>query len=393
MHRSIQILSINLLLLIWQGAEMTQVHAQTSKQFEDAWKKTSGYFTAALSDKHVVGGALLFLDKGKVAGSEYYGLADIEENRRVDEHTIFHWASITKTFTGIAIMQLRDRGLLSLDDPVTKYLPELRKVHNPYGSMDDITIRMIMSHSAGFRSPTWPWRNQPWQPFEPTEWSQIVAMLPYTEVKFKPGSDYNYSNPAIIFLGRIIEMLTGDAYEVYTDKNIFKPLGMYHSYYDITPYHLRKFRSNNYTLRNGRPEANGLDFDTGITASNGGLNAPLKDMVNYLAFLTGAYEGEEILKRSSLKEMWQAQQLIEETAETRSSMGLSFFIEEFKGKRLIGHTGTQKSFYSFFYIHPPSGTACIGITNTDSNQGALDAGQLRREVSYEVIRTLFSFYK
>ena len=54
----------------------------------------------------------------------------------MDADTIFHWASITKTFTGIAIMQLRDRGLLSLDDPIVKYLPELRQVHNPHGDID-----------------------------------------------------------------------------------------------------------------------------------------------------------------------------------------------------------------------------------------------------------------
>ena len=85
--------------------------------------------------------------------STFYGLADAERNRPVDEETIYHWASITKTLTGIAIMQLRDRGLLSLDDPVIKYVPELRAAHNPYGDMSEITIRQLMSHSAGFRNP------------------------------------------------------------------------------------------------------------------------------------------------------------------------------------------------------------------------------------------------
>jgi CubicO group peptidase (beta-lactamase class C family) len=158
-------------------------------------------------------------------------MADLEQNRRVDEDTIFHWGSVTKTLTGIAILQLRDRGLLDLDDPVVKYLPELRNVHNPYGDMGAITIRHVMTHSAGFRAGTWPWGSgEPWQPFEPTEWEQLVAMFPYTRIEFEPGSRFSYSNPAIIFLGRIIEILAGEDYEVYVDKNIFKPLGMHRSY-------------------------------------------------------------------------------------------------------------------------------------------------------------------
>lgn len=393
MRRLIQGLLINILLLIWPGMGMTYTYAQSNEQFDEAWEETGQYFRSTLEKNDVVGGALLFLEKGNVTGSEYYGLADIDQDRKVDKNTIFHWASITKTFTAVAVMQLRDRGLLSLNDPVTKYLPELHKVHNPYGSMDDITIKMVLSHSAGFRSSTWPWRSgQSWQPFEPTEWSQIAAMLPYTEILFEPGSKYSYSNPAVIFLGKIIEILTGDEYEVYMDKNILKPLTMYSSYYDTTPYHLLKYRSNNYTLHNGKPEPNGLDFNTGITASNGGLNAPLKDMVKYIAFLTGEFKGEEILKRTSLEEMWEIEQLIEEKDEVRSSMALSFFVEEFNSLRLVGHTGTQKSFYSFFYIHPPSGTACIGVTNTNGRDSKPDADQIRYSVSRAVMRNLFSLY-
>jgi CubicO group peptidase (beta-lactamase class C family) len=242
----------------------------------------------------------------------FYGLAHREQNRAVDEHTIYHWASITKTFTGIAIMQLRDRGLLKLDDPIIKYVPELKDVHNPFGPMDAITIRHLLSHSAGFRAGTWPWGgDKDWQPHEPQHWSQLVAMMPYTEILFKPGSKFSYSNPGIIFLGRVIETLTKDDYEVYIDKNIFKPLEMYRSYFDATPYHLLKHRSHSYYLQDGKLTPARFDVDTGITVSNGGLNAPLTDMAKYLNFLMGDPRKQEIydqvLKRASLEEMWQPQ--------------------------------------------------------------------------------------
>jgi CubicO group peptidase (beta-lactamase class C family) len=95
--------------------------------------------------------------------------------------------------------------------------------HDPFGDISEITIRHLMTHSAGFRNPTWIWRDdsKDWQPFEPPGWSQLVAMMPYTEVLFKPGSRFSYSNPGVIYLGRIVELLTHDDYEVYTDKNIF----------------------------------------------------------------------------------------------------------------------------------------------------------------------------
>ena len=70
---------------------------------------------------------------------------------------MYHWASITKTLTAIAILQLRDRGRLTLDDPIVRYVPELRQVHDEFGSIDDVTLRMLLSHCAGFQNPTWPY--------------------------------------------------------------------------------------------------------------------------------------------------------------------------------------------------------------------------------------------
>jgi len=144
-------------------------------------------------------------------------------------------------------MQLRDRGLLSLDDPVVKYVPELRAVHDPFGDVSDIEIRHLMSHSAGFRASTWPWGgDKPWHPFEPTRWEQLVAMLPYTDVQFAPGTRYSYSNPGVIFLGRIVELLSGDDYEMYVTKNILMPLGMHETFFDRSPYSLVSHRSHSY---------------------------------------------------------------------------------------------------------------------------------------------------
>ena len=352
-----------ILSLLFITLATVHVDAQITKSFQKAWRSFEEVYKNSMREEGVIGGSVYFSRNGKIMAKTHFGHADIETDRTVDERTIFHWASITKTFTGIAIMQLRDRGLLSLDDPVIDYIPELNQVHNPYGAMSEITLRHLMSHSAGFRASTWPWGGEEsWHPHEPRQWEQLVAMLPYTNIQFEPGSRYSYSNPAIIFLGRIIELLSGDHYEVYIDKNILKPLGMYATYFDATPYHLLPYRSNNYYSVDGEIQANGLDFDTGITVSNSGLNAPLPDMLRYLTFLTD--DTAPLLKRSSLEEMWQPHQEIKKTDKGVTSMGLIFFLVEHEGRRFIGHTGNQKAFISFFYVDPEAGTACIAAFNT-----------------------------
>src|SRR5215468_2384905 len=291
-------------------------NSQSPKNFAQARREFKVFYEQAMRKHGIVGGSFILIHDGQVIAQEFFGLANQEKQQPVDEDTIYHWASITKTFTGVAIMQLRDRGLLKLDDPIIKYVPELNAVHNPFGDMSQITIKQLMSHTAGFRGPTWPWGgDKDWHPHEPQYWSQLVAMMPYTEIMFKPGSKFSYSNLGIIFLGRVIELLTKDDYEVYIDKNIFKPLEMYRSYFDSTPYHLLQYRSHSYYLKDGKLTPGRFDVDTGITVSNGGLNAPLPDMVKYIDFLAGNARKQEIydliLKRSSLEEMCKPQITIE----------------------------------------------------------------------------------
>jgi CubicO group peptidase (beta-lactamase class C family) len=250
-------------------------------------------FDKYVHDDSIVGAAYVLVKDGRMRESHSVGMADREGNQPVDQNTIFHWGSITKTLTAVAVMQLRDRHRLSLDDSITKYVPELNRIHSDYGPVSQVTLKQLMSHSAGFQGPTWPYRDddKPWQPFEPTEWAQLVAMMPYQELAFKPGSKFSYSNPAFIYLARVIEKVSGLPYQTYMQRNILTPLGM-------TPYLLQPdagcfgegslkqlFGLSRYRGKE-TIKANGREFDTGITTPNGGLNAPLGDLVRWVAFLT-----------------------------------------------------------------------------------------------------------
>jgi CubicO group peptidase (beta-lactamase class C family) len=366
------VLSLSLFVVSAHGQASSRIPAD----FARAYREFKANYEDELRRSGIVGSSFFLIRNNQIIARELYGLAHVELNRAVDEETIYHWASITKTFTGIAIMQLRDRGLLKLDDPVIKYLPELKAAHNPFGDMGEITIKHLLTHTSGFRNPTWTWRDddKDWQPFEPQRWEQLVAMLPYTEVLFKPGSRYSYSNPGVIYLGRIIELLTHDDYEVYIDKNIFKPLEMNRSYFDATPYHLLRHRSHSYYIRDGKRTPGQFDANTGITVSNGGLNAPIPDMLKYVNFLMGdpakqaVYEG--VLKRSTLEEMWRPQMIAGDFTQggmnEKTAVGLAFFIDEIEGQRYVGHNGDQNGFKSFLTICPGTRTASILVFNTDT---------------------------
>jgi CubicO group peptidase (beta-lactamase class C family) len=382
-------------------ASSNMAYSQSSRNFAQARRDFKTFYDQSMRRHGIVGSSFMLIQDGQVIAQEFFGLANQEKQQPVDENTIYHWASITKTFTGVAIMQLRERGLVKLDDPIVKYLPELRAVHNPFGEMSQITIKHLMTHTAGFRGPTWPWGgDKDWQPHEPQHWEQLVAMLPYTEILFKPGSKFSYSNPGIIFLGRVIELLTGDDYEVYIDKNIFKPLEMYRSYFDATPYHLLKYRSHSYYLKEGKLTPGRFDVDTGITVSNGGLNAPLADMVKYIGFLAGDVRRQaiydQVLKRSSLEEMFQPQINIEpgamvqpEGQNRKDAMGLTFFIEDNFGQHFIGHSGGQNGFISHFYIRPDTRTAYVIAFNTHAMPTEKDSSQDTRKLDREIKEYLF----
>ncbi|MEW5981808.1 MAG: serine hydrolase domain-containing protein [Acidobacteriota bacterium] len=349
------------------------------------WTDVVAFYRAALAQHGIVGSSLVLVRDGAIVAREQAGLRDRAAGLPVDERTIFHWASITKTFNAIAIMQLRDRGLVSLDDPIVRYVPELRAISDPFGPVEAITLRHLLSHSAGFRAGTWPWaKGEEWEPFEPPGWQQVAAMMPYTRLEFAPGSKYSYSNPGYVFLGRAIEAVAQEPFETYIDKEILRPVGMAKTFFDRSPSFVRHDRSHSYFVTDAGIREALFDFDTGITVSNGGLNAPLDDMAKYLGFLAGSSDSvtarryDAVLKRSSLEEMWRPVVPVSPGV----SMGLGFFLEQHGGLGFIAHSGGQNGFISHFYLHPLSGVASLVAFNTQTtsakegqrrNTRALDA--------------------
>ncbi len=372
--------------------------AQSSRAGLDrAWSEVVAQYDANLKAEGVIGSAMTVSQDGRVLRTAYYGLADKDAARPVDADTLYHWASITKMFTAIAVLQLRDRGKLSLDERVVDYLPEFKQVHNPFGKMSDVTLRHLLTHSSGMRGATFPWRgDNDWAPHEPARWSQVAAMMPYSRLEFAPGSRFGYSNPGTSALGRIVEEITGDDIEVYITKNILMPLGMSRSYFDATPYFLSRNRSNNYYVQGGTPNANGPEVETGATNGNGGLNGPMSDLLRFAHFLLGVNDNgnyDTVLSRQTLDEMRQPLFDAPDPSLTRQRIGLSTFVvdEDVGGGRslrFVGHTGGQVGFSSFMYIQPESRGAVIYVQNT-RNEATARADTSFARTRTAVLRRLF----
>ena len=178
------------------------------------------------------GMSLAVVRKDSIVYSKGFGWADEPRNIRATANTVYHWWSCTKIATAIAILQLQEKGMLSLSDPVIRYLPFFRVTY-PSDTSKEITILNLLNHTAGLPDPsgltfvTWIHHDgEP--PLNQTEF--LKRVLPdYSKLEFEPGDRPQYSNIGYMVLGALIEQVSGRSYEDYIRQNILDPLGMHHT--------------------------------------------------------------------------------------------------------------------------------------------------------------------
>ncbi len=362
--------SFSLLLLasFLLSSSVSKISAQTDPV--TALSEIREEFSDGMKEGRMVGGAMVIMKSKTTLLETHFGWANLEKRVKADENTIYAWGSITKTLTCIAIMQLQREGMLSIEDAVVKYIPAFSNVENPYNNTERITLKMLMSHTSGLQNSSFitplSW-HKPW----PT-WEQLEPVFNYIKVELQPGQQYQYSNLGILLLGEIIEIITGDDYEVFVDKNILKPLEMYDSYFDMTPFHLMSGKAQGYyPAEDNKPrKLYHPDIDQGVTTSNGGLKSPIKDFKKYTSFLLGSDDPilslryESILPRKTL-EMMMSQVKPFRNPET-GGIGLGFHIYTDLSKKLIGHTGSANGFISQVMLCPEKNTAYFMACNTSN---------------------------
>jgi CubicO group peptidase (beta-lactamase class C family) len=187
---------------------------------------------AFVRQRHLVGASTGVVVGDGLAWSLGVGFADAESARPQDAATLHRVASITKTFTGTAVLQLRDAGRLRLDDPLVVHLPEFQRVKNPFGPLEDVTIRGLLTHRSGLQG------EMPWS--DPDVWplllpDELLASLDRVAVVIPPWSAAKYCNLAFELLAAVVRRLTGRSMAEYVTSEILLPLGMTSTAHEAGP--------------------------------------------------------------------------------------------------------------------------------------------------------------
>jgi len=254
--------------------------------------------------EHVPGAAWAIIVDGQIEHIAVTGLRDLELALPVREDSVFRIASMTKSFTAMAILQLRDAGKLSLDDPAERYLPELARLLYPTKDSPKITIRHLLTHSAGFPEDN-PWGDQQLAMSESAFDALLAQGLSFSNT---PGVSYEYSNTGYAMLGRIVARVSGIPYADYVKENILHPLGMAATTLEpATVSSERQTPGYRWEDQRWKPEPQLAD---GAFGAMGGMLTSIADLSRYVALFLDAYPARDDVEngpisRASLREMQQ----------------------------------------------------------------------------------------
>ena len=254
--------------------------------------------------EHVPGAAWGIVVDGKLTHVGTVGLRDVEGGQPVEGDTVFRIASMTKSFTAMAILKLRDEGKLSLDDPAERYVPELRGLRRVTADAPRITLRHLLTHSAGFPEDN-PWGDQQLGITE-REFSALMrGGIPSSN---PPGVAYEYSNYGFAILGRVITRVSGLPYTQYVEREILRPLGMASS--TLEPRSVPAARlAQGYRWEDARWKRE-PQLPDGAFGSMGGMLTSLEDLGRYVGVFLAAWPPRDAaeegpVSRASLREMQQ----------------------------------------------------------------------------------------
>jgi CubicO group peptidase (beta-lactamase class C family) len=239
---------------------------------------------------------------GRLVHVRGFGGQDVTGARPVDADTIFRIASMTKAFTALSILTLRDAGKLDLDDPAEKYVPEMRGWGYPTSDSPRIRIRDLLNHVAGFVTDD-PWGDRQTSLPEAEFTAMLKAGVPFSRT---PRMAHEYSNFGYALLGRIVANVSGMPYRTYVERTILKPLGMRASGYEVDELDQGR-RAIGYRHEDGEWRVEPT-MHHGAFGAMGGLSVSANDYAKWIAFLLSAWpprDGAETgpVRRSTVREM------------------------------------------------------------------------------------------
>jgi len=322
---------------------------------------------AVMKVGHMPSISAAIIKNDSIVWAKGYGLSNIEKNIHPDSSTIYLVASISKTFTATAIMQLQERGLLNIDDDVNKYLPF--SIRNPDYPDKPITIRMLLSHTSSLNEdPITFYAYIPGDPDVegyPYPWLEEYLSpngdfyIPQIWGDYPPGKEMRYANVGYGILGYVVERVSSMSFEDYCRENIFEPLQMHNTSFRLSNLNVEKvavpymlYRGNYYPY---------VQYGIMVYPA-GGLRTSVDDLSHFLIahMNEGVWNGVRILSKKSIEEMHS----IQSSSNYGFDYGLGFQIWHRKGGIQVGHTGGLYGVATLMAFRD-DGTGVIFFTNKE----------------------------
>jgi CubicO group peptidase (beta-lactamase class C family) len=348
------------------------VPASLAERIEAAGPTLDAYFQRYMTEQHVPGLVYGIVADGRLVYVRAMGsLTPEDPSRVVTPDSLFRIASMSKAFTALAILKLRDAGRLRLDALAEDYVPEMRNWHYPTSDSPRIRVRDLLSHVGGFVT------DDPWGDRQtPLSDADFTAMLrhgvPFTRA---PDSQFEYSNFGYALLGRIVTNVSGRPFKEYIEQEIMRPLGMTSTGYDISAAPQER-RALGWRWENDA-YAREPDMAHGAFGAMGGVQTSARDYARWAAFLLSAWpprDGREEgpVRRSSVRELGQGLNFVSvarrpgdpESCPQAGAYGMGFRVAQDCDLGLtLGHGGGYPGYGSYLLLLPDYGVAVFAFAN------------------------------
>ncbi|HOC25134.1 MAG TPA: serine hydrolase domain-containing protein [bacterium] len=361
------------ILLILLLLAMIRPCPAQSADFDAAVTLLRSWIGEKMSCDGIPGLAAGVVADGRLVWAEGFGYADLAEKSPMTPRTLSRIASITKTFTATAILQLQERGKLRLDDPVEKHLPWFR-VRTRWPEEPPITIRQLLTHTSGLPGesafPYWSDHSFPTR-------EQLREALPGQEQIAPPGRRYRYSNLGLAIAGEVVAAASGMPYEEYLRKNILEPLGMKDTHV-ILPESARSRLAASYDYRQPDGRRNPLTFpESGGLIPAANITSCVEDLACYLlAHMAG--DSSALLSGFSLNEMHRAHWV---NSDWSSGRGLGFSVYKRGSRTMVGHSGFVAGYKSQLIFCPEEKVGVVVLMNCSDGTPSTYAAQIYDEMA------------
>jgi len=316
----------------------------TSSVFSQTIPETIDELLKAYARQYAFNGSVLVSQRGNILLQKGYGFKNFANHSLNDEKTIFESGSITKQFTAVLILQLQEKKLLSVQDKISKYIPD-------YPNGDSITIENLLTHTSGISNYTndssflKTGLNKPLTP------DGLLQLFKNKPLDFSPGKKYNYSNSGYAVLGYIIEKVTGKSYFTVMRENILQPLHMDHSGFDFKSLK-NPDKATGYLRLTAKTQQTASILDSSISYAGGALYTTIQDLNKWDRAL---YSGE-IISKAALEPAFTPH---------LAGYGYGWIVDSAYNKKVLLHDGGIFGFESFV-VRIPEDEICIILLDNHS---------------------------